>query len=329
MHDVNDKARTILLAFEPDALSEAQLDQVRAAAPAGRHILVTHHREEIEKVLDEVEIAAGDFPRDLFPEAPNLRWFQQWGAGADWLLRYPEVADSDFVLTNASGVHPIPISEHIVAFLLAFARGLHQAVRAQERREWTPHGEQKGIFELAGKTMLLVGIGAIGERTAKLAAGLEMRVLGVRREPAVDAPGVEAMFGPDHLLGLLPEADFVVLTVPLTHETRGIIGGRELRAMKPTAYVVNIGRGGTVEEGALIQALQEGWIAGAGLDVFETEPLLEDSPLWGMDNVIITPHYSGLTPHYHERALAIFLGNLRRYRDSEPLRNVVDKHLGY
>jgi len=131
------------------------------------------------------------------------------------------------------------------------------------------------------------------------------------------------------LLGLLPEADFVVLTVPLTHETQGMIGERELRAMKPTAYLVNIGRGGTVQERALIRALQEGWIAGAGLDVFETEPLPEDSPLWDMDNVIITAHYAGATPHYNERAMAIFLDNLRRYRAGEPLRNVVDKRLGY
>jgi phosphoglycerate dehydrogenase-like enzyme len=117
--------------------------------------------------------------------------------------------------------------------------------------------------------------------------------------------------------------------VPLTHETQGMIGEQELRAMKPAAYLVNIGRGGTIQESALIHALREGWIAGAGLDVFESEPLPEDSPLWNMDNVIITSHYAGLTPHYHERATAIFVDNLRRYRAGEPLRNVVDKALGY
>jgi phosphoglycerate dehydrogenase-like enzyme len=318
----------LLLGFEPGTLSDEQLDRVRATAP-GMHVVVTRDRDQIEAVLDDIEIVASHFPHDLLPRARNLRWLQQWGAGADWLLRYPEAVDLDFVLTNASGVHPIPIGEHILAFLLAFARGLHRATCAQVRREWIPQDQHEDVFELAGKTMLLVGVGAIGERTAELATALGMRVLGMRRDPAAGAPGVAAMFGPDQLLELLPEADFLVLTVPLTHETQGMVGERELRAMKPTAYIVNIGRGGTIQERALIRALEEKWIAGAGLDVFETEPLPDDSPLWAMENVIITSHYAGLTPRYHERAMEIFLDNLRRYQAGVPLRNVVDKGLGY
>ena len=317
---------TILLGFEPDRVSKDHLAQVQATAPDMR-LLVTRDRDEIEGVLDEIEIAVGGFPRDLLPKTCNLRWLQQWGAGADWLLRHPEAVKLGFVLTNASGVHAIPISEHILAFLLAFARGLHRAVCAQVRGEWeAPH---RTVFELAGKTMVLVGIGAIGERTAAVASALGIRVLGIRRDPSVGAPGVEATFGPDQLLDVLPEADFVVLTIPHTHETEGMIGEQELQAMKPTAYIVNIGRGGTIQEDVLIRALQEGWIAGAGLDVFETEPLPKDSPLWEMENVIVTAHYSGATPHYNDRAMTIFLDNLRRYRAGEPLRNVVDKKLGY
>jgi len=318
----------ILLNFEPDTLSDEQLAQIRMLAP-DMPLLLTRDRTEIEGALDEIEIAAGGFPHDLLSRARNLRWLQQWGAGADWLLRYPEAVDLDFVLTNASGVHTIPISEHILAFLLTFARGFHRAVHAQSRRQWLHDSEQLGLFELAGKTMLLIGLGAIGARTAQVAAALGLRVLAVRRNPSLSVPGVEAIFAPDRLLELLPKADLVVLTVPLTHETRGMIGERELQAMKPTAYLVNIGRGGTIQEAALIQALRKGWIAGAGLDVFETEPLPENSPLWEMENVLITAHYAGATPHYHERALAIFLDNLRRYRAGEPLRNVVDKKLGY
>jgi phosphoglycerate dehydrogenase-like enzyme len=320
--------KTIVLGFEPGTLSDAQIAQVRVAAP-DMDVLLTHDREEIEQVLDRVEIAAGGFPHDLIPRAHNLRWYQQWGAGADWLLRHPEAVELDFVLTNASGVHPIQISEHILAFLLAFARGLHHAVRAQARREWIPYREQENIFELAGKTMLLIGVGAIGERTARVATALGMRVWGIRRSGGICVSCVEAMFGPDQLLDLLPEADFVVLTVPLTRETQGMIAERELRAMKPTSYIVNIGRGGVIQEDALIRALREGWIAGAGLDVFETEPLPEQSPLWDIENVIITSHCAGITPHYHERALAIFLDNLQRYRAGELLRNVVDKRIGY
>jgi phosphoglycerate dehydrogenase-like enzyme len=298
-------------------------------------LLVTEDREEMEAALDDIEIAACQFPRDLLLRARSLRWYQQWAAGANWLLRHPEAAEMDFVLTNASGVHAIPISEHIFALLLALGRGIDRSVRAQMHAEWTEWDEKSNVFELADKTMVLIGVGAIGERTAQVAAAFGMRVLGVRRNPERGAAGVEAMFGPDRLLDALPEADFVVITAPLTDETRGMIGERELRAMKPTTYIVNIGRGGIIDESVLIRALQEGWIAGAGLDVFETEPLPEDSPLWRMEadcnqsSVIITAHYAGATPRYDERAMAIFLDNLRRYKAGEPLRNVVDKKLGY
>jgi phosphoglycerate dehydrogenase-like enzyme len=326
---------TILIGYEPGTAPEEQVVQIRQLAP-DMDLLITTDRAEIEAALDDIEIAARNFPNDLIPRARNLRWLQGWGAGVDWLLHHPEIAGLDFVLTNASGVHAIPISEHIIAYLLAFARQLHMAVRAQARGTWrrptrsdSASYEGHPFFELAGKAMLLIGVGAIGERTAEIAAALGMRVLGVRRDPSIDAPGVEAMYGRDQLPDVLPEVDFVVLTVPLTQETRGMIGEREFRAMKPTTYIVNIGRGQTIQEGALIQALQQGWIAGAGLDVFETEPLPEDSPLWDMENVIITAHYAGITPHYDERALAIFVDNLRRYRAGDPLRNVVDKNLGY
>ena len=319
---------TLLLGLKPGTLSDEQLDRVRAAAPNMR-VVLTRDLDQIEAILDQIEIAAGSFPRHLLPQARNLRWFQDWSAGTDWLLRYPEAVDLDFVLTNTSGVHPNPVTEHILAFLLAFARDFHRAIRAQARREWIPQDQQENLFELEGKTVLLIGVGTIGQRTAAVATALGMRVLGVRRDPAIAVPAVEAMFGPGQLLDLLPEADFIVSIAPLTHETRGMIGERELRAMKPTAYVVNVGRGGTIQESALIRALQESWIAGAGLDVFETEPLPEDSPLWTMENVIVTSHYAGVTPRYHERAMSIFLDNLRRYHAGEPLRNVVDKGLGY
>jgi phosphoglycerate dehydrogenase-like enzyme len=212
--------------------------------------------------------------------------------------------------------------------LLAFARRLPFAFRAQSRRQWrAPEGDN--TFELAGQTVLIVGVGAIGERTAELCRALGMRVLGVRRSPENGVSGVEHMFAPADLLEALPEADFVVLTVPLTEETRGLIGPEELRTMQPSAYLINIGRGGTVQTDALVQALQAGQIAGAGLDVTDPEPLPEDSPLWDMPNVIITAHYSGSTPKYDERAMQIFKDNLRRYLAGEELQNQVDIELGY
>jgi len=317
----------LLIGLEPGRLSDAHLASVRALAP-GMRIVVTEDRAEIETLLDDIEVIFWRFPRDLLARATNLRWFQQLGAGADWLLRHPEAARASFVLTNASGVHPINITEHILAFLLSFARRFKPALRAQSCHEWL---RSKGdeVFELAGKTLLLIGVGSIGQRTAAVTSAMGMRVIGVRRSASVAVPGVEAMLGPDQLLEALPQADFVVLTAPLTPETRGMIGERELRAMKPSAYVINVGRGGTIQQMALVRALEEGWIAGAGLDVFETEPLPEDSPLWDMDNVLITAHYAGATPHYLERAVEIFLTNLKRYVAGEPLLNVVDKAAGY
>ncbi len=318
---------TILIMLSPDRIPNPHLAKIQEIA-SGKKILLTLDREEIESNAEEIEIAVGWVPRDLIHKMNNLRWFQQWGAGADWLLDRSDLVEKDFILTNASGVHAIPISEHILALLLAFARDLPSAVKAQEQKVWLRH-QSLDLFEIAGKTILLVGVGAIGERTAEIASGLGLRVLGVRRNPTIPSPFVEKMVGPDQLLDVLPQADFVVLTIPLTKETKRMIGEAELKAMKSTSYIINIGRGGTIQSDALIQALREGWIAGAGLDVFETEPLPEGSPLWDMDNVIITSHYSGLTPKYSERAVAIFLDNLERYQAGDPLNNVVRKDLGY
>jgi len=318
---------TILIALDPQYLPEAQAARIRALAQGAR-VVITRQPAEIEALLEDVEVAVGHFPHTLIPRAPNLRWFQQWGAGTDWLLRHPEIAARDFILTNASGVHAIPISEHILAYLLAFARRLPEALRAQQQHRWQ-RGEGREPFELAGKTMLLVGVGAIGQRTALLAQALGMRVTGVRYDASKTVPGIERMIGPQQLESALPEADFVVLTIPLTAQTRGLFDARLFALMKPSAYLINIGRGGTVDEEALVTALRGGQIAGAGLDVFAAEPLPAESPLWEMDNVIITGHYAGSTPHYDERGLEIFIDNLERYRQGLPMRNVVDKQRGY
>lgn len=318
---------TLLIALKPGALSEPQLAAVEAAAP-GFKVVVTRDRATIERELPDVRVVLGMFPRELLAEAPRLEWLHQWGAGADWLLEHPELADKDFVLTNSAGVHAVPISEHVFAFLLAFARGFPPAMRDQLEARWRPQ-RQADLFELHQKTMLLVGAGRIGARIAVLGSAFGMRVVAVRRDPSKDVEGAHEVHGIDDLDALLPGADFVVVTVPLTNETRGLFGAERFAAMKPSAYLVNIGRGGTVVEADLVAALQRGEIAGAGLDVFEEEPLPADSPLWAMPNVIVTSHYSGATPRYVERVLEIFLDNLRRYRAGEKLRNVVDRELGY
>ena len=317
----------LLVGFNEDHFSDKQWDEIRRAAPH-LDVRATRDKDEITALLGDTEVAAGSFPRDLLAKAPNLRWFQQWSAGADWLIKYPGAAEHPFTLTNVSGIHAVPISEHILAFMLAFARGLPGAMRDQAQRRWR-NADERSVLELAGKTVLLVGVGAIGERTAKLAAALGMRVWGVRRAPSREVAHVARMADRGELHALLPDADFVVLTVPLTEETRHMMSADEFRAMKDSGYLINIGRGGTVNEADLIRALEEGQIAGAGLDVFEEEPLPEDSPLWAMENVIVTAHYSGDTPHYDARALEIFLENLRRYGRGESLTRVVDKGRGY
>ncbi|HXF63434.1 MAG TPA: D-2-hydroxyacid dehydrogenase [Caldilineaceae bacterium] len=317
----------LLFMLPPDWYTPDDLEAVRRTAPE-LEVMVENERERILALLPRIVVGVGHVPFDLLAEMPRLRWVQLWHAGADAILSYPAAQAHPFVLTNASGVHAVPISEHILSLLLAFARGLPKAFKAQQARRWeSPDWEE--VFELEGKTLLLVGVGAIGARTAQVAATLGVRVLGVRRHPEQPAPGVAAMYPPDALHELLPQADFVALTLPLTPETKGIIGAAELALMKPTAYILNIGRGAAIDEPALIEALRAGRIGGAGLDVFAEEPLPPDSPLWAMENVIITCHYAGKTPVYDQRAMAILLDNLERFRQGLPLRNVVDKMLGY
>jgi phosphoglycerate dehydrogenase-like enzyme len=315
----------LYIGLPEDQLTASVKARITSLAPNYRVLFSTSY-EQVKPFLDDIEIAAVDFPVEWIRRATNLRWYQQWGAGTDWLIQHPDIARKNFLLTNASGVHSIPISEHILALMLAFSRRLPAAIRAQIERKWLP-AEDAG--ELAGKKVLLIGVGAIGKQTARLAFALGMQVTGVRRRPGELIPGIETMVGAEQLLEVLPDADFVILTIPLTAETKHIIDRDAIDAMKPGAYVINIGRGGTVNETALIEALKSGKIAGAGLDVFEEEPLPAHSPLWAMENVIITAHYSGNTPHYDERAFEIFLENLENYIASKPMRNVVDKDLGY
>lgn len=317
----------LLVGLRDGALTNEQLHRIETAAPEMR-VVLTRDIATIEDLLPDVRVIVGQFPHELLRGATSLEWFQQWGAGADWLLRFPAAVDMPFVLTNASGVHAVPISEHVLAYLLAFARGLPQALEHQARAEWRPL-PAASVFELKDKTLLLVGAGAIGERVARLAVAFEMRVVVVRRAAERLVPGAAAVHGDSDLLAVLPEADFVVVTAPLTSATRGMFGADQFRSMKRTAYLVNIGRGGIVREDELVTALREDMIAGAALDVFEHEPLAADSLLWGMSKVIITSHYSGATPHYTERVLGIFLDNMQRFREGRELVNVVDKQLGY
>lgn len=306
-------------------LREEHLARIRAAAPDARVVRIDAEEERAE-VAPHLEVVLGRLPVEQLGTLPSLRWLQQTGAGADWLIHAPEVAASDLVVTSASGVHAVPIAEHVLALMFTLSRRIHRFVKAQMDHEWFRRGR---LGEIEGTTLGVVGLGAIGSKLAEKAKGLGMRVLGLRRDPARGSACVDEMFGPDALHALLEQSDWVAICAALTPETAGLIGERELSAMKSTAYLINIGRGGLVDEKMLVRALLEGWIAGAGLDVFEREPLPADSPLWDMRNVVITPHFAGATPVYADRVTDIFTENLRRYQRGEPLVNVVDKRLAY
>ncbi|HEV8575402.1 MAG TPA: D-2-hydroxyacid dehydrogenase [Dehalococcoidia bacterium] len=290
-------------------------------------------RERLGPILRETEVLFTNpiVPDDIVERALALKWLQLTSAGVDRLLDAP-VVRSQVTVTTASGIHAVPISEYVIGAMLAFAKGLPRAFRAQQERVWRPYWPE----ELEEKTVGVLGVGAIGARVIELSKALGMRVLASRRSATgrvkgegSGLKGVDELLGPEELPYLLAESDYVVVAVPLTAESRGLIGESELRSMKPNAVIVNIGRGAIIDEGALVRALKGGWIAGAALDVFTQEPLSGESELWGLENVIVTPHISGGTPRYMERAVELFCDNLRRYVAGEPLRNVVDPARGY
>jgi phosphoglycerate dehydrogenase-like enzyme len=328
-HKVNTLVIPHGMFINDNTLNDQTLERIRQAVPEADIIIIKNKEDweqRAEELISKTEVVFGRLPFARLRELPNLRWVQQDFAGTDWLLNFPDLIENKFILTNASGVHAIPIAEHILAMMLALARDFPYSQRKQRSHQW---GRRGRVIELEGATLGVIGLGKIGEKTAEKAKGLNMRVLATRRNPERSSPYVDRMYGPEGLHELLSHSDWVVIAAPMTPETKGMIGEKELRMMKKTAHIINIARGSIIQENILIKALQEGWIAGAGLDVFEKEPLPEDSPLWDMENVIITGHFAGSTPFYFDRVLEIFLENLRQYRSGEPLFNVVDKQRGY
>lgn len=255
--------------------------------------------------------------------APGARWVHIRSAGVDGSV-YPELADGPLVVTNARGVFSAALAEFVMAAVFYFAKDLRRLMRNQDRRLWDAHTP----LLVRGQTMGIVGYGDIGRATAKAARGVGMRVAALRRSGGSD-PLVDPMFASSGLHDLLALADFVVVATPLTGETRGLIDAKAIAAMKRTAVLVNVGRGPVVQEHALVAALRAGAIGGAALDVFETEPLPSESPLWSLDNVLLSPHSADHTPGWLENAMTFFLANLRRFLAGEPLTSLVDPRRGY
>lgn len=316
---------TIVLIGE--AIGEANVARLRQAHPDLEFRYSVDRETYLANVPDAEIIFSKQFPPGTLDLAENLRWIQAGTAGVNHLLA-AGVGERNIILTNARGAHGTPIAEQTLALMFAFANRLPLLLRGQNERKQVARQVIAEKFELAGQTLCVIGLGDIGGALAQKAKLLGMRVLGVRRT-SDPFPHLDAQYTPDRLLDALPEADHVALCLPLTDKTTALIGERELRAMKANAYIYNVGRGASIEPSALLRALQEGWIAGAGLDCTDPEPLPSDSPLWAMENVILAQHTSGSSPFNADRITQIFLENLARYRRGESLRNVVDVVEGY
>lgn len=278
-------------------------------------------------------VVTGGLTTEQLARAGRLRWFSSLAAGLDDLAT-PALLARGVVVTNASGVHGPNIAEHVMAMMLMFTRGMPALLRAQLGRRWERNLKSRsdGPGELTGETLLIVGLGRIGEALAVRARPFGMRVVGVkhdlssRHDAAVGVDELVPMAALDEALG---RADHVCLAVPLTPATHHLFDARRLARLRPGAFLYNVSRGAVIDEAALVEALRAGTLGGAGLDVFEQEPLPATSPLWDLDNVILTPHVGGVTPLYYQRAAALFADNLERFLSAQPLANRFDPARGY
>ncbi len=284
-----------------------------------------------QEIVDAEVLISWSLRPEQLTAARGLRWIHSPAAAVHQLL-FPEMVASDVVLTNARDVHGPVVAEHAIALILALSKRLPSAVRLQQSRTWGQEAMWRGRprpREILGATLAIIGMGSIGREIVPRAVALGMRVLAVREHPQHGAAGAHAVFGPHELDQVLAEADFVVIATPLTDSTRGLFDAVRLRRMKPEAYLINVGRGPVVDEAALGEALRDHTIAGAALDVFAKEPLPQDSPLWGLENLLITPHTAAVTDKLWERHYALISENLRRDLAGQPLLGTVDKSKGY
>lgn len=309
-------------------LDEKYIDEIKEVAPDWE-IVSGKDTDELQEDLKGAEVILHwkkAIEQTVLEQNNQLKWIQTWSAGVN-NLPLEQLSERNVSITSANGVHAYPISETIFALMLGLTRKIHTYVRQQQQKQWE-HADLK--LEIHEKTIGVLGVGAIGLETAKIAKAFGMKVLGVRHS-GKSTDFVDEMYTPDQLSDVLPQCDVVVITLPLTDETTNLFGKEQFDQMKNSSTLINIGRGPIVKEDELVEALQSGKIAGAGLDVFATEPLPEDSPLWDMENVIVTPHTAGSTEHYTERVVRdVFIPNLKNYLEGEkPSKNLVDYDKGY
>ena len=277
---------------------------------------------EAMELIEDADAAFGDIVPELLERAGNLKWIACPQAGPKAGYYHEALIESDIVVTNTREIYNDHISAHIMSYVLAFARGLHVYIPRQLKRQWQPGYE---ITHLPDSTAVIIGVGGIGSETARLCSEFGMTVIGVDPRLSEAPKGVAQLHHPEALPDVLPRADFVIMTVPETPQTQGMFGIEQFRLMKNTAIFINIGRGATVLLENLVAALEGEEIGGAALDVFQIEPLPEGHSLWGMPNVIITPHTAGIGPYLEDRRAELFIDNCIRFNEGRLLRNVVDK----
>lgn len=296
-----------------------------AAEDIGVRVLQPETFEEAIRDIRDADAAFGAIPPEVLAAAQRLRWLQAPQIAPPAGFYYPELVAHPLVATNFREIFNDHIGAHIMAFVLAFARGLHYYVPQQLRREYSPRPLDTGVVHLPEATALILGVGGIGCEAARLCKAFGMHVIGIDARRTDRPVGVDELFPADRLDAQLPRADFVIMTIPHTPATEGLFNRARLRRMKQTAFLINIGRGMTVRLDDLVAALHAGEIAGAGLDVYEIEPLPADHALWSAPNVLLTPHTAGYGPYLDDRRLDILIDNCRRFAAGEPLRNIVDK----
>jgi len=305
--------------LSPEAIAEIARDVPEVE-------VITGVEDELPGLIPSADAFLGVPRKDLVAQGVKLRWVHVFSAGVDEVL-HPEMMERPIALTNAKIIQGPEIADHAMGLLLALARGLHRAVRRRELEEWRPL--QYEPIELRGKTAVLVGLGGIGIQIAERAAAHGMRVIGVDAGDVPYHASLSRILRPEGFRDALAEADVLFLAAPLTPSTRGLVSRDELARMRRGAYLVNVSRGPLVDTAALVEALEGGQLAGAGLDVTDPEPLPRGHPLWKLDNVIITPHIAGVSDGAASRKLELVKDNVRRFASGLPLRNLVDKARGY
>lgn len=307
-----------------NSLADRHMEVIKNVAPNSNIVTCKFEQAAEYIATTDVLLAWGSMDiRPLYLNAPKLKWVHSLSAGVENLI-FPEIKKESTILTNSKGIHGIPVSEHVFAVMLAFTRGLNMFIRQQTENLWN----RIPVEEIHDKTLGIVGLGSIGREIAKKAKGMGMQVVASKQTMTTEL-FVDELYPPTQLHELLSLSDFVVIALPLTDGTKKLFKLQEFSAMKPSAYLINIARGSIIEQDDLVTALQQGLIRGAGLDVFEHEPLPENSPLWGMPNVIITPHVAALSPSYLDRAIKLFADNLSKFQQDKEMLNVIDKNRGY